>query len=68
MRKYSTEPRKGRKMISSTQIIFSFPGNSLMSALIRANKGSKKRKRIIRRVSIIPPPNRKRNVIAPVFR
>jgi hypothetical protein len=67
MRKYSTEPRKGRKMIRSTQIIFSFPGKLLIRALIRANKGSKKIKRITKIVSSIPPPNRNRNVIALVF-
>jgi hypothetical protein len=63
MVKYRTEPRKGRKIISNTQIIFSFPGNSLISALIRANNGSRKRKRITRRVISNPPPKRKRKVI-----
>jgi hypothetical protein len=61
--KYRTEPRKGRKIISSTQRIFSFPGNSLIRALISANKGSRKRKSITRRVIKSPPPNRKRKVI-----
>lgn len=39
MRKYSKAPRKGTRMITNTHIIFSFPWNWFVSALIRAING-----------------------------
>ena len=65
--KYRIEPRKGRKRIIRTQMIFSFPGKSFINALISANRGSRKIQRITRTVMIIPPPKRNRKVIVVYF-
>jgi hypothetical protein len=67
IRKYRTDPRKGRKRIINTQRIFSFPGKSFISALISASRGSRKINRITNRVISIPPPKRNKNVIMLVF-
>jgi len=54
-------------MIISTQSIFSFPGKSLIKALISASRGSNNIKKITKSVRSNPPPNRNRKVIAVYF-
>jgi hypothetical protein len=36
------EPKKGRKMMTRTQMILSFPGKSFFNTLIRAIKGNRR--------------------------
>jgi hypothetical protein len=36
------EPKKGRKMITRTQMILSFPGKSFFNTLIRAIRGNRR--------------------------
>ena len=40
--KYSREPKKGRKIITRTQMILSFPGKSFFNTLIRAIRGNRR--------------------------
>jgi hypothetical protein len=55
MAKYSTDPRKGRKMIINTHMILSFPWNSLVSTLTRARSGRRITKRIMNNMRKNPP-------------
>jgi hypothetical protein len=67
IRKYKREPRKGRKIMRSTQIIFSFPGKLPVRALTSATSGKRMIKSINTNVIIIPPPRKNRKVIIPVL-
>jgi hypothetical protein len=67
IRKYKREPRKGRKMMSSTQIIFSFPGKLPVRALTRATSGKRMINSTNNNIIIIPPPRKNRKVIVPVL-
>jgi hypothetical protein len=51
------EPKKGRKMITRTQMTLSFPGKSFFNTLIRAIRGNRRMSKLpntIKRIWIVP--------------